>query len=219
MARVYILSEDDFDDQVYVYVLETLLGARVDPIPLRLRRGGGVGEVRKKLPLLLAAIRRAGPIDDTYFVVSLDNDRVPEHEQHAPRAHGCRHCELDDAIRLAMPDGWPIPGAVAVPVQMIEAWLLLMYDPARYVREATLPQCGRRDQAVARGIYGAEPPPQLKDLVEMDQRASGSSTKSDFALACVLRLDPDGLAVRSPSFAHFRRQVSSWLPRSADGSG
>lgn len=30
MAQVYILSEDDFDDQVYVYVLETLLRARVD---------------------------------------------------------------------------------------------------------------------------------------------------------------------------------------------
>ena len=140
MAQVYILSEDDFDDQVYVYVLETLLKARVDLIPFRLRRGGGIGEVRRKLPLLLAAIRRAGPVDDTYFVVSIDNDRAPEHsthEPHAPRAHGCRRCELDDAIHVAMPDGWPIPGAVAVPVQMIEAWLLLMYEPAR----AT---CGRR---------------------------------------------------------------------------
>ena len=60
MTHVYVLSEDDFDDQVYVYLLETLLSVHVELIPLRLRRGGGIGEVRKKLPLLLSEIRRTG---------------------------------------------------------------------------------------------------------------------------------------------------------------
>ena len=102
---------------------------------------------------------------------------------------------------------------------MIEAWLLLMYDPARYAWEATLPQCGRRDQAVARSFYGADPPPQLKDLTEMEQSEAGLTTKSDFAAACVLRLDAADLAQRSPSFAHLQRQVSRWSARPPDGGG
>jgi hypothetical protein len=220
VAHVYILSEDDFDDEVYVYVLEALLGAHVAPVPVRLRRRGGIGEVRKKLRLLLDMIRHTGPVDDTYFVVAIDNDRAPEHSKHepaAPRARGCRHCDLDDAVHAATPDGWPIPGAIAVPVQMIEAWLLLMYDPARYEREATLPQCGWRDQDVARRVYGADPPPQLKDLTEKERREADIATKSDFAAECVLRLDATDLAQRSPSFAHFQRQVSRWPARPPAG--
>lgn len=222
MAHVYILSEDDFDDEVYLYVLEALLGTRVDPVAVRLRRGGGIGEVRKKLPLFLQHIRRTGHVDDTYFVVAIDNDRAPQHSAHeptVPRAAGCRHCDLDGAIHAATPDGWPIPGAIAVPVQMMEAWLLLMIDPARYPQEATLPQCGWRDQPVARSVYGADPPPQLKDLTEMEQREAGLATKSDFAVECVLRLDATDLAQRSPSFAHFQRQVSRWSARPPDEGG
>jgi hypothetical protein len=213
MAQVYVLSEDDFDDQVYVYVLEVLLQTRVDVLPLRLRRGGGIGEVRKKLPLLVSAIRRTGPVDDTYFVVAIDNDRVPQHAahvQHVPHESECRHCRIMDAIHEGMPDGWPVPGAVAVPVEMIEAWLLLMYDPVRYARESDLPACAGRDQEVARQRYGADPPPQLKDLFEKEKQDARSATKADFALACVLRLDPAALAERAPSFAHFRQQVSGW---------
>jgi hypothetical protein len=222
MAYVHILSEDDFDDQVYVYILEMLLGgASIERNHVRLRRGGGIGEVRKKVPILLSHIRRTGLVDDTYFVVALDNDRKPEHAKHEGAARpppGCRHCDLENAIHAAMPDGWPIPGAVAVPVQMIESWLLLMHDPVRYA-EATLPQCGLRDQPVAREMYGANPPPQLKDLLEIEQRASRSSSKEDFALACILRLDPADLAERSASFAHFRRQVSTWLAPAPGGGG
>jgi hypothetical protein len=147
------------------------------------------------------------------FVVAIDNDRAPPHAAHAetaPHARECRHCQIMDAIHEGMPDGWPILGAVAVPVEMIEAWLLLMVDPVRYARESDLPACARRDQAVARERHGASPPPQLKDLVDEEQRGLRSATKADFALACVLRLDPAALAERAPSFAHFRRQVSAW---------
>ena len=97
MELVYILSEDDFDDEVYVYVLERLLGTGVAPAPVRLRRGGGIGEVRRKLPLLLSMIRHTGPVDDTYFVVAIDNDREPQHAEHeraTPHARGCRRVHL-----------------------------------------------------------------------------------------------------------------------------
>jgi hypothetical protein len=214
MPFVYLLSEDDSDDQIYVYILEWLLAARVDVDQMRLRRGGGIGEVRRKLPLLLATIRRGGQPDETRFVVAIDNDRAIEHPAHAPQPHSrpepCRHCGLMNSIHAAMPDGFPIHHAIAVPVQMIESWLLLMHDAAKYPTEAELPVCKRRDQAAARQLLGADPPMQLKDLVEAEWRASGAASRMDFALACVLKLDADDVARRSPSFHRFRDDVARW---------
>jgi hypothetical protein len=211
MATVYLLSEDDFDEQVYVYVLEALLASGVEPVPLRLRRGGGLGEVRKKLPLLLQIIRHTGPQEGMRFVVGIDNDRAVEHPTHEAKQHSraesCRHCALTDAVHGEMPDGWPIPGAIAVPVQMIEAWLLLMYAPEKYRDEASLPTCAWRDRAAARTVYGGSPPPQLKDLFDAER---GASTKANFALECVMKLDATDLAARSPSFARFRDAVAAW---------
>jgi hypothetical protein len=94
---------------------------------------------------------------------------------------------------------------------MIESWLLLLHDPLKYRAESELPVCARRDQAVAIRHYGPNPPPQLKDLVEQECKATGK-TKSDFALDCVLRLDIADLAARSPSFALFHQQVAGWPP-------
>ncbi len=208
MAFVYLLTEDDFDDQVYVYLLEMLSGARFDYEQVRLRRGGGVPEVRKKLPLLLSLVRRTGPLEDACFLVALDNDRLPKHGSHAREDATCRHCGLEAAIHQRMPDGRPIPGIVAVPVEMIESWLLLLLDPERFPDEACLPRCGSRAQQVARDVHGATPPPQLKDLVESERRAARQS-KAEFALDCVLRLDDASLlAARSPSFALFHAQVA-----------
>jgi hypothetical protein len=227
MPHVYLLSEDDFDDQVYVYLLETLLSVPVEPIPRRLRRGGGIGEVRKKLPLLLSQLRRTGPTEDTFFLIGIDNDRAIEHPSHERLVHTrvetCRYCALTRAIHTGLSDGWPIPGAIALPVQMIESWLLLMHDPVLYPQESTLPACAWSHQEAARALYGAHPPPQLKDLVAASLRASHQSrTKADFALECVLRLDAEGLAARSPSFDRFRREVSqlfahSIIPAGVDG--
>jgi hypothetical protein len=213
MPHVYLLSEHDFDDQVYVYLLEAMLAARVEPIQVRLRRGGGIGEVRKKLPLLLSEIRRTGPTEDTFFLIGIDNDRAVEHPSHERLAHtskeACRHCTLTRAIHSGLLDGWPIPGAIALPVQMIESWLLLMHDPDRYPQEWSLPACTWSHQEAARALYGADPPPQVKDLFEASLRASLlSRTKAEFALECVLRLDAEGLAARSPSFDRFRCEVS-----------
>jgi hypothetical protein len=211
MATVYLLSEDDFDEQVYVFVLEGLLSSRVEPVPLRLRRGGGLGEVRKKLPLLLKIIQRTGSQEGMRFVVGIDNDRAVEHPTHEAKPYSksepCRHCGLTDAIHAEMPDGWLIPGAIAVPVQMIEAWLLLMHAPEKYRDEASLPACPWRDRPAARSVYGDDPPPQLKDLFDAER---GASSKADFALECVLKLDATDLAARSPSFARLRDAVTTW---------
>ncbi|MGH7440167.1 MAG: hypothetical protein ACRENE_31125, partial [Polyangiaceae bacterium] len=182
-----------------------------DVIRLRLRRGGGVSEVRKKLRLLLAHIRYTGVQPDTYFVVGMDNDRALEHPSHQPLPHSdetpCRHCALMNALHSGMPDGWPIPGAIAVPVQMIESWLLLMHDRAPYPAESALPPFARKDQPAARQLLGPSPAPQLKDLVDL---ARGEQTPLEFALGCVLTLDAKALAARSPSFERFCDQILAW---------
>ena len=211
MPFVYILSEDDFDDQIYTYLAESLLGAQVEVVGRRLRRGGGIGAVRRALPLLLADIRHLGAQESIYFIISMDNDRAFEHPEHGPAPYGdgkpCRHCGLTEAVHAAMPDGWSVPGAVAVPVQMIEAWLLLMHDAEKYREESALPPCGWRAQPLAQRLLGPDPPPQLKDLVEAER---GTETKADFAMSCVAKLRPGDLATRSPSFRLFHDQVSRW---------
>ena len=41
---------------------------------------------------------------------------------------------------------WPIPGAIAVPVEMLESWLLLISDGEKHQDEASLPPFARKDQ-------------------------------------------------------------------------
>jgi hypothetical protein len=211
--HLYLLTEDDSDDQIVLFLLEMMTGRRLEVVTTHLRRRGGIGEVRKKLPLMLSAIRRSGVQASAVFTVVIDNDRSVEHASHpgGDRAHGCRHCDVLATVRQLFPDGWPIPGAVAVPVQMIETWLLLMHDKTKYPLESALPPCARSDQGVAIRIHGPSPPPQLKDLVDLECRRAGR-TKGDFALDCIQRLDADDLAARSPSFASFRNQVAEWPP-------
>jgi hypothetical protein len=95
-------------------------------------------------------------------------------------------------------------------VQMLESWLLLMHDRDMYPDEATLPVCGRSAQPAARQIYGQNPSPQLKDLVDAHVRETHAASKGEFALTCILALDADDLAARAPSFGRFRADVSKW---------
>jgi hypothetical protein len=209
-AQLYFLTEDDWDDQVLLFLLEMMTGRRLDVVRTRLRRGGGIGEVRKKLALMFAAIRRLGAQDGLVFTVAVDNDRAVPHAAHgANRDLACRHCGVDEEIHRLLPDGRSIPGAIAVPVEMLEAWILLMHDPTTYAREYDLPRCARRYQPIAIRTYGAMPPPQLKDLLESECVRIGR-TRTELAEAAVLRLDAEDLAARSPSFALFRRQVIAW---------
>jgi hypothetical protein len=211
--HLYLLTEDDSDDQIFLFLMEMMTGRRLDIVTTKLRRGGGIGEVRKKLPYMIALIRRAGVQASAVFTVALDNDRAPEHPNHVIRAHVagtvCRHCGLLGTLHELFPDGWPIPRAIAVPVQMLETWLLLMHDRVKYPVESALPLCARREQPVAVRHYGPNPPPQLKDLVDLEREAAGLS-RADFALECIGGLDVEDLATRSPSFSLFRDQVAAW---------
>ncbi len=143
---IYILSEDDNDDAFYKGCIEKMTGKSYDLISRRLRKGGRISQVRKYMPILLRDIRYAGHVDNTFFVIALDNDRSPAHPNHEklPGFHKlpkkeqrktCRFCEIERVVVQILGDDrekWPIRGATAVPVQMMESWLLMKSGGFRF---------------------------------------------------------------------------------------
>ena len=221
MNYLHILSESDNDDLFFKGCLERITGRSFDfASRRRLRKGGGIAEVRRKGPVLLRQIKYTGPVDDTFFLIALDNDRSPVHPEHKSRHRlsgqdrrkRCRFCELEALVQdiLGPREKWPIPGAVAVPVEMIESWLLLIVNPDTHGNEASLPIFSTKEHAQALRYYApGAPPDQLKDLTTSERRALGLDTPA-FREHCVHVLDPEDLAERAPSFALFKGQVDAW---------
>ena len=121
--------------------------------------------------------------------------------------------EIDEVIRsiLGEQPEWPIQGAVAVPVEMLESWLLLISDGEKHQDEASLPPFAKKDRPLARNFYSHKNlPDQLKDLCDLEKRERGIGAALEFVAYCAGRLEPDDLAARAPSFALFKRQVDSW---------
>ncbi|MGD1861828.1 MAG: hypothetical protein ACFB0E_17885 [Leptolyngbyaceae cyanobacterium] len=191
----------------------------------RIRKGGGIGAVRQALTPFLNAIKYSGSVESTYFLISVDNDRRPLHPEHLQRddfkqlskkeqTDPCRRCEIEGKIQAKLgkdQSTWPISGAIAIPVEMLESWLLLICDPAKYGTEAKLPVFSDKNKASATKYYGSKKkvPDQLKDLVDSERQTLGQS-KQEFYRHCASILDPDALAQVSLSFAQFLSQVISW---------
>ena len=142
MAFLWLLSESDNDDAFFKACVERLTGKTLELVSRRLRRGGGLSELRSKSRILLGQIKHTGYVEETFFLIALDNDRSPVHPTHERRSglsrkerqKVCRYCEIDSVIRsmLGEQSEWPISGAVAVPVGMMERWLLLICDDEKY---------------------------------------------------------------------------------------
>ncbi|MEM1096650.1 MAG: hypothetical protein AAGJ10_18785 [Bacteroidota bacterium] len=66
----------------------------------------------------------SGGLPDLRFVISVDNDRTthPAHPETRPhRKAGNRYNEIKQLIDTQWLDAWPVPGAIAVPVEMLES--------------------------------------------------------------------------------------------------
>ena len=220
MNYLYLITEDDNDDLFFEGCLEKLTGLtfQVDSTRRRLRKGGGIKEARRMLRLVLQEIRRFGVQENIYLVVAIDNDRAPEHPLHqqikglnvTEQRMTCRFCELlqiiEDDLGKA-PSQWPIRGAIAVPVQMLESWLLLScgHDPD------SLPIFARKVQPIAEQYYAPrQPTDQLKDLCKLEFQQGANLSMAEFCMTCAYHLDADRLAQLSPSFANFKTQIESW---------
>lgn len=222
---IYILSESDNDDVFYNLCVEQIKGETYKLISRRLRPGGGISQVRKYLPILLKDIRYTGKVENTFFVIALDNDRSPAHPAHQQipninkipkkeRRKTCRFCDLEKTTREILGadrDTWPVKGAIAVPVQMLESWLLLICNRGEYENEASLPIFVWKSMPLAKMYYAPkQPESQLKDLVGLEKKKLEINSSEDFCLYCIEQLMPDELALVSPSFSLFMGQLEGW---------
>ena len=225
MKPLYLLTEDDSDDLIYEAFAERVTGSVFTPSSRRMRRGSGIGAVRASLKLLLAEARRMAAGSGAHFVLAMDNDRAP-HTAAADSLPAAQRSRLEkmDARKSDRHAGllsvleetlgrdrsrWPVSAAIAVPVEMIESWLLLI---ARGGQAADLPRFSRRDSALSRHFHQpAEPPPQLKDLRDAAWVEDGFPNCQEWALSLVMeKLDAADLAQRSPSFALFKSWLDGW---------
>ena len=220
MAQLWLLSESDNDDAFFKACVERLIGKSVQLVPRRLRPGSGVTMLRSNSHLMLQQIQQSGYAEETFFLIAWDNDRSPVHPTHErrpglskkERQNVCRYCEIDSMIRNILGEraDSPILGTVAVPVEMLESWLLLICNAEKYRDEASLPPFPRKDKPLALKYYSRKNPPnQLKDLRDIEMQKLGMDT-GRFIVHCASRLDPNDLAARAPSFALFKSQVDSW---------
>ena len=68
-------------------------------------------------------------------------------------------------------NSWPISGAIAVPVQMIESCFLLIFDSKKYENEKNLPIFAKQKSEIAKRYYAPNKPgKQLKDLCANERK-------------------------------------------------
>jgi hypothetical protein len=220
MAFLHLLTEDGSDDLFYEACAQRVTGRSFHAESAKVKRGAGVGAVRVAIKYLLRGILRTGPVPDTFFIVALDNDRAPQHPDGArpPGALSAadqrkrnRHDELHESVAAVLGadrSHWPIPGALAIPVEMMEGWVLLMCDPQR---PQPLPYFPSADKAAAQQYHGnANPPPQLKDLAHSEATARGKANRHELAIEVAFAHDHVAVAAVSRSYAHFREQLLTW---------
>ena len=99
---------------------------------------------------------------------------------------------------------WPVKVVVAMPVEMIESWVLLLCNPHR----PALPLFAEASQASTRAYYGAQPPPQLKELCNTEAMALGKSLTEYFWHAAEQNLD--AATSVSESFKMFIAELRQW---------
>lgn len=220
MAFLHLLTEDGSDDLFYEACAERITGRSFDSKCAKVKRGSGIRAVRAAIKYMLKGILRTGPVADTFFIVALDNDRAPQHPDGA-RPPGVlsasdqrkinRHEELHAAVAAVLGEDrsqWPIPGALAIPVEMLESWVLLMCDSQR---PQPLPYFPSADKPAAQQYHGTtNPPPQLKDLAHSEATARGIANRHELALDIALAHDSAAVAAVSRSYADFRDQLLTW---------
>jgi len=227
MSLLYLAGESELDEDFYAACAEKLTGQDFNWIRLRNRKGAGLDAVRRQMKNAVVMARAAaGGAEPVAFIAAMDNDRAPhpENEVHPPGTGLDRsrlipeERELESRLEwmTAVVEGvlgqnrkaWPIDVALAVPVEMIESWIVR----SRQVQQPQpTPHFSRADSDQARMYYHpSAPPPQWKDLADDEQRRSERTDKRDFHLEVATNLDVDALAGRSVSFQMFKVWLDGW---------
>ncbi len=222
MNVLYVVSESDADAEFYALCVQRLCGEAPRLVLLRNSKNQDVTAVTATLDLgLKQAVKAAGSTRQAGFIGAMDNDRAP----HPENAGGLQRERLtppeqqrEDRRKWMLEvvtdwlgkhrAAWPLPVALAVPVEMLESWLVMIFrpeplQPARHFSWAESP--GARDY-----YHPEPPPPQWKDLCLELQAALGKPDRESFFLYAAERLDAVALAERSASFAEFKAMVEAW---------
>ncbi|MDI1315374.1 hypothetical protein [Prosthecobacter sp.] len=218
MPFIYIVAESEGDALFYLTCAERVHGTAFEYKFIDSRLGTGIAKARKMMRHMFAAIRNSGGGGPGIFwIAALDNDRAPQHPDGA-RPFGTlsasdqrktnRHAEL---LAEASSHNVSRPGAIAVPVEMIESWVLQALSPGARL---DLPAFAEQEAALAIHYYRlnhrSSPPPQLKDLADAAMRKRGCSDWYEFLIEVASQLDAETLAQQSRSFALFLDDLKRW---------
>ncbi len=221
MSLLYIVSESGNDAVFYALCAERITGREFTPVPMENRKGDGEAAVRMQLKYALRQARAAaGGVEPVCFIAAMDNDRSPHEETHGldrtcliaqERGRANRKLWMQEMIDTVLGQNralWPMPVALAVPVEMIESWI---FRARRDAEPQPMPYFSEADSARARLYYApAEPPPQWKDLVAELQSECGHADKRAFYTQVAQELDAETLAARSESFRLFKAWLDEW---------
>lgn len=220
MRQLFLVAESPTDAAVFAALAMRVRGETMAPVPFRNRCGDGFDAVKRQLRYALVQARAAAGSGDVALLAACDNDRSP-HPENATTLDR-RRLPLDEQARGSRRDWmltevervfganrarWPLPLALAVPVEMLECWIM------RSVRAEPQPprHFSRAESESARRFYHPSPaPPQWKDLCDEEQAARGLPDRYALFLQVAQQLDPAALAARSRSFAEFKEWLDAW---------
>lgn len=199
--KLAFCSEDRSDDEILRVLAERILRESVEAVAnnLVMRRSGGWQEALRIAPNIARAVFRT-EAHGAVFVI--DNDGAPPHDgAHAKaRLAGCRLCALEVAAAVNEVAKWsrpalpPLQFVFAVPVQMLETWLLLA--------DRRFPQ---NRQALAFGTTSDERR-ELKKELYGNARASREE-RMKVCLPIAQAFNVDALSKESASFSDFGQQL------------
>ena len=225
MRVLYVVAESEYDAYFYALCAEWMTGVGYEVAHIKSRKRSGYRAVQSLMGEVLHKARgEAEGGAEVCFLGAIDNDRAPHPENAAmdrrrlirkERTRASRHdWMLETVFKKLGHDraAWPLPVALAVPVEMIEAWIV-----RASCEEEPQPPCyfSRAQSQRARDYYSSATPPQWKDLADAEQERRGHSDKRDFYLHVVLNLDAVALAARSLSFRMFKEWLDAWPKGSA----
>jgi hypothetical protein len=201
-GEIVLFREDTLTQDFICHFLKTF-GVHLSLFSIAEKKNQNFGETKK---LVRLGLNSPACKDAKFVIICIDNDRSPGHPggrnygEKAPMADSKSHYEtMLDLIKNA-PTQVACKTILTVPVEMIESWILMIFD--NKLRDVDVPPFGRATSKSARNFYHNDnPPPQCKDLLNVTASTSGQ-TSYPFGKN-INQSDYVSLAARSRSFEMF----------------
>jgi hypothetical protein len=216
--HLYILCESRLDQEFYLRLASRITGLEFElnqEFPLRPGSSFDTAMAHARL-LIKTRFKYFTSKQDIAFIVAVDNDRSPGHPHvHSyprilPKSDLKKEPRYPQLMRMLYDDlgqnraEWSVDVALAVPVEMIESWVLMLLDPNR----DELPPFSDADSPIARNYYNGKPPAQLKDLCLMELKKRDCRKNELFRIAS--EADLEAVSEVVPSLRLFVDELKAW---------